>query len=242
MVTQQKTVIVTGASRGIGAKIAMTLLERGYSVVANARNMTSAAGFEPSPRLAMVNGSVAERGTAAEVVETAVARFGSIDAVVNNAGIFFTKRFLDYTMEDLRSLMSINVEGYIHMTQLAIKQMLIQKSRGCIVTITSSLVEHPIAGVTASLPMITKGGLEALTRSLAMEYVKEGIRVNAVAPGQVDTPMHAGARREDLERLSPMGKVSGVNDIADAIAYLLEAETVTGEVLHVDGGAHLGKW
>jgi NAD(P)-dependent dehydrogenase (short-subunit alcohol dehydrogenase family) len=211
-------------------------------VVANARNMTTWGAFEPSAQLAMVDGSVADPRTAAQIAETAVARFGSIDAVVNSAGIFLTRRFLDYTIEDLRSLMSINVEGYIHMSQLAFKQMLIQKSGGCIVAITSSRVEHPIMGVTASLLMVTKGGLEALTRRLAMEYVKAGIRVNAVAPGQVDTPMHAADRREDLEKLSSMGKISGVKDIADAVLYFIEAERVTGEVLHVDGGAHLSKW
>jgi NAD(P)-dependent dehydrogenase (short-subunit alcohol dehydrogenase family) len=169
-------------------------------------------------------------------------RFGSIDALVNNAGIFFSKAFIEHTIEDLRALTSVNIEGFLFISQLAIKQMLAQKAGGSIVNITSTSVDHPIAGVNASVPMITKGGLEAVTRSLAMEYAKRGIRVNAVAPGIVDTPMHANGSRDFLKTLQPMGQISSVRNIVDAIVYLTEASRVTGEVLHVDGGAHAGKW
>jgi NAD(P)-dependent dehydrogenase (short-subunit alcohol dehydrogenase family) len=162
--------------------------------------------------------------------------------VVNNAGIFFTKAFTDYTAQDFEKLSGTNLQGYIYITQLAVKQMLAQKSGGSVTCLTSAMVEHPIAGVNASLAMVTKGGLEAITRSLAMEYAKEGIRFNAVAPGQVNTPMHADESREFLKSLSPMGEISDVSDIVDAIIYLTEARHVTGEVLHVDAGAHNGKW
>lgn len=237
-----KTVVVTGASQGIGAGLVKAFLESGYSVVANARNMTQSGAFKPSDKLALVDGDISKPATAANIAKTAVAKFGSIDALVNNAGIFFAKPFTSYTVEDFIVLASTNVEGFIYVTQLAIKQMIAQKTGGSIVNITSTMVEHPIAGVTASVAMITKGGLQAITRSLAMEYVNHGIRVNAVAPGVVDTPMHANDRRDLLESLSPMGRIVAVRDIVDGVLYLTEARQVTGEVLHVDGGAHLGKW
>lgn len=242
MQNKTKTVIITGASQGIGAGLVKTFLESGYSVVANARNMTQSSTFKPSEKLALVDGDIAKSATASTIAETAVAKFGSIDALVNNAGIFFTKPFTSYTVEDFRRLAATNLEGFIFITQLAIKQMIAQNSGGSIVSITTTLVEHPIAGVTASVPMITKGGLEAITRSLAMEYVKNGIRVNAVAPGVVDTPMHKNDPRNLLESLSPMGRIVDVQDIVDAVLYLTEARQVTGEVLHIDGGAHVGKW
>jgi NAD(P)-dependent dehydrogenase (short-subunit alcohol dehydrogenase family) len=141
-----------------------------------------------------------------KIVETATSKFRSIDALVNNAGIFFAKPFTDYTPEDFKALASTNLEGFIYITQVAIKQMLAQKSGGSIVSITTTLVEHPIAGVTASIAMITKGGIQAITRSLAMEYAKDGIRVNAVAPGVVDTPMHKNYPKDFLKSLSPLGR------------------------------------
>ena len=159
-------------------------------VVANSRNITKSGAFEASDKLALVDGSIAEAATAAKIAEVAKSKFGSIDALVNNAGIYFSKPFTDYTIDDLRSLVSVNIEGFLFISQLAIKQMLAQKTGGSIVNITSTMVDHPIAGINSAVPMITKGGLEAVTRSLAMEYAKQGIRVNAVAPGIVDTPMH----------------------------------------------------
>jgi NAD(P)-dependent dehydrogenase (short-subunit alcohol dehydrogenase family) len=238
----RKTVIVTGASQGIGAGLVRTFLDRGYRVVANSRNICRSNAFTPSDRLALVDGNIAEFSTTEKIVEVATRKFGSIDALVNNAGIFFSKRFTEYTVEDLRSLLTVNIDGFLFISQLAVKQMLAQKSGGSIVNVTSTMVDHPIAGVNAAVPMITKGGLQAVTRSLAMEYVKQGIRVNAVAPGIVDTPMHKDDPKEFLKTLQPMGQISSVKDIVDAIVYLTEADQVTGEVLHVDGGSHVGKW
>jgi NAD(P)-dependent dehydrogenase (short-subunit alcohol dehydrogenase family) len=242
MANAGKTVIVTGGSQGIGAGLVKAFLERGYNVVANSRNITKSGEFEASGKLALVDGSIAEATTAANIAGVAKSKFGSIHALVNNAGIYFAKHFTDYTVEDLRSLISVNIEGLFFITQLAIKQMLAQNTGGSIVNLSAALVNHPIAGVNCAVPMITKGGIEAVTRSLAMEYAKQGIRVNAVAPGSVDTPMHDGQSKDSLKMQQPMGQVTEVKDIVDAIVYLTEAVQVTGEVLHVDGGAHLGKW
>ena len=237
-----KTVIVTGASQGIGAGIARAFLERGFNVVANSRRMSESAEIAASDHVALVEGDIGEPATAAKIVETALSRFKSIDALVNNAGIFFTKSFTDYTAEDFKSLVSTNVEGFLYITQLAIKQMLAQKAGGSIITITAALARNPIRGVTASVPMITKGGLETITQHLAMEYAKDGIRVNAVAPGAVYTPLHRDTPKDVMESLSPMGRPSTVQDITDAVLYLTEAATVTGHILYVDGGAHFGRW
>jgi NAD(P)-dependent dehydrogenase (short-subunit alcohol dehydrogenase family) len=242
MQNTKKTAIVTGGSQGIGAGLVKAFLDRGYNVVANSRNITKSGAFEASDKLALVDGSIAEAETAAKIGEVAKSRFGSIDALVNNAGIYFSKNFTDYTVEDLRSLVSVNIEGFLFISQLAIKQMLAQKTGGSVVNITAAYVNHPIAGINSAVPMITKGGLEAVTRSLAMEYAKQGIRVNAVAPGYVDTPMLKNDSKDFLKTMQPMGQVSSVKDIVDAIIYLTEADQVTGEVLHVDGGAHVGKW
>ncbi|HTX37118.1 MAG TPA: SDR family oxidoreductase [Bryobacteraceae bacterium] len=241
METKSKTMIVTGASQGIGAGVTEAFLKRGYNVVANSLHFTNSA-LAPTERLAFVEGNIGEASTAAEIAAKAIGNFGSIDGVVNNAGVFFTKPFIDYTTHDFELLSATNLQGYIYITQLAVKQMLAQKTGGSVTCITSAMVEHPIAGVNASVPMITKGGLEAITRSLAMEYAKQGIRFNAVAPGVVETPMHSKDPKEYMESLSPMGTIADVDDIVKAILYLTDARNVTGEVLHVDGGAHNGKW
>jgi len=238
----KRTTVVTGASQGIGAGLVKEFLNRAYNVVANSRNITSSGTFKPSDQLALVDGNIGESAVAAAVVETAITRFGTIDALVNNAGIFFAKPFTEFTAEDLERLSSVNLKGFLFVTQGAVKQMLTQKKGGSVVSITSSLVVNPIAGVHASVPMITKGGLEAITRSLASEYAKEHIRFNAVAPGIVDTPMHANDPKDLLKTLAPMGTISGVSDIVDAVVYLTEARNITGEVLHVDGGAHQSRW
>ena len=237
----KKTVIVTGASQGIGAAIVQVFLDRGYNVVATSRSV-SKAGFAPSPSLALVDGDIGQAATAEKVVETAIDKFGSIDHVINNAGIFSAKPFTDYTADDFRRFVSTNLEGFIFITQFAVKQMLAQGTGGSVTSITASLADNPIAGVPASIPMITKGGLNAITLSLASEYAKSNIRFNAVAPGVVDTPMHESNSKDSMKTLSPMGTISDSKDIADAVVYLTEARTVTGEVLHVDGGAHAGRW
>lgn len=232
-----KTVIVTGASQGIGAAIVRAFLARSYNVVANSRSVTR-AGFAPSPQLALVDGDIGQATTAEKVAQAAVSEFGTIDHLVNNAGIFAARPFTDYTAEDIRAFVSTNLEGFIFITQLAVKQMLLQDSGGTVTTITASLADSPIAGVPASIPMITKGGLDAVTLSLASEYAKRGIRFNAVAPGVVDTPLH----KNNPTPRSAMGTISRPEDIADAVIYLTEASHVTGEVLHVDDGAHVGRW
>ena len=242
MEPNQKTVIVTGASQGIGAGIVQAFLARGYNVVGTARSATKSKELSASDHLALIDGDIGQFETAQKVAQLAIKRFGSIDAVVTNAGIFLVKPFTDYTPDDFRALVSTNLAGFIYITQLAVKQMLSQKSGGSIVTISAALADNPIAGVTASVPMITKGGLNAVMRSLAIEYAKEHIRFNAVAPGVVDTPLHAEDSNDSLKTLSPMDSISTVEDIASAVVYLTEAGQITGEVLHVDGGAHVGKW
>lgn len=242
MTGTRKTAIVTGASQGIGASVVRAFLDRGYSVVANSRAITTSGAFESSDRLALVDGNIADEATAQKIAEAAARRFGSIDALVNNAGILITKPFTDYTIDDPRSLFSVNVEGFFFMSQRVVRQMLAQGTGGSIVNITSTMVQHPIAGLNATVAMITKGGLEAVTRGLAIEYAKQGIRVNAVAPGVVATPMHKDDPKELLMARQPMRQIVQVNDVVDAIVYLTEAAQVTGEVLHVDGGAHAGKW
>jgi NAD(P)-dependent dehydrogenase (short-subunit alcohol dehydrogenase family) len=242
MTQQQKTVIVTGASQGIGAGVVNAFLARGYNVVATSRSISKSGAFQPSNRLALVDGDIGEMATAIKVAATAIEQFGAIDALVNNAGIFFPKAFIDYTPEDFKSLVHTNLEGYVYISQLVIKQMLAQQRGGSIVGISSSLVDNPISGMTVSVPMITKGGIDSITRSLSMEYAKDGIRVNVVAPGVVATPLHKDNPVDFLQSLSPMGQIASVEDIADAVVYLTEAKQVTGEVLHVDAGAHNGKW
>jgi NAD(P)-dependent dehydrogenase (short-subunit alcohol dehydrogenase family) len=237
-----KTIIVTGASQGIGQGVVTAFLARGYNVVANSRNISKSGAFQPNERLALVDGDIGNLADAGKVARTAIEQFGRIDGLVNNAGIFFAKPFTDYTAQDFLALSHTNLEGYLYISQLVIRQMLRQQGGGSIVGITSSLVDNPIGGLPASVPMMTKGGIEALSRSLASEYAQQGIRVNVVAPGVVDTPMHKDNPKDFLKSLSPMGLISSIDDIAEAVVYLTEARQVTGEVLHVDGGAHNGKW
>ncbi len=242
MNNQPKTVIVTGASQGIGAGVVRAFLARGYNVVGTARKATTSKELPASDRLALVDGDIGQSEAAQKIAEVAVKKFGSIDAVVANAGIFLVKPFTEYTSEDFDALVATNLAGFIYITQLAVKQMQAQKTGGSIVSITAALADNPVAGVTASVAMITKGGLETVARHLAMEYAKQHIRFNAVAPGAVDTPLHANDPKDSLRSQAPMGTISTVEDIVSAVVYLTEARQITGEVLHVDGGAHLGKW
>jgi NAD(P)-dependent dehydrogenase (short-subunit alcohol dehydrogenase family) len=238
----QKTIIVTGASQGIGAGVANRFHEKGYNVVATSRRVSKSAEVSASERLALVDGDVADPAAAKAVVGVALERFGSVDALVNNAGIFFTKPFIDYTIEDYRRLTATNLEGFLHLTQAVVRQMLVQKKGGSIVSITTPLVDHPIAGLNVSVAMATKGGIEAMSKNIAMEYAKEQIRVNTVAPGVVDTPLQKDNPKDFLRTLSPLHSISSVREIVDAVVFLTEAPRITGEVLHVDGGAHLGRW
>ena len=234
-----KTAIITGASRGIGAGLVEAFLKQGYKVVATSRNVSQQ--LTASTALVLIDGDIGKPETAAKVVEAAIKNFGSIDVLVSNAGIFFTKPFTEFSITDFNALVSTNLLGFLNITQLAVKQMLKQKS-GSVVSITAALADQPILGVNGSVPMITKGGLNAIIRSLAIEYAKQGIRFNAVAPGVVDTPMHKDNPKDFLKTLQPMGSISDVKDIADAVLYLAQAGQVTGEVLHVDGGVHAGRW
>lgn len=236
MSTERKVAIVTGASQGIGAGLAEGFLAKGYRVVANSRSI------KPSTRadLVTVAGDIADPDVAKKVVSTAIQHFGRVDTLVNNAGIFVSKPFIEYTAEDFATVMSINVAGFFYVSQQAAARMLSQRS-GHIVNVTTSLVDQPIAGVPAAMASLTKGGLDAVTRGLAIEYADKGIRVNAVSPGIIKTPMHPAATHEFLAKLHPMNRLGEVQEIVDAVLYLDGAGFVTGEVLRVDGGQHAGR-
>ena len=236
MSTERKVAIVTGASQGIGAGLVDGLLAKGYRVVANSRSI------KPSTRqdLVTVAGDIADPEVAKKVVSTAIQHFGRVDTLVNNAGIFIAKPFIEYTAEDFANVMSVNVAGFFHVSQQAAARMLSQRS-GHIVNITTSLVDQPIAGVPAAMASLTKGGLDAVTRSLAIEYADKGIRVNAISPGIIKTPMHAPETHDFLAKLHPMQRIGEVKEIVDAVLYLDSAGFVTGETLHVDGGQHAGR-
>jgi len=234
----KKTAIVTGASQGIGAGLVDAFLKEAYNVVGTSLNVQS---LTASSNLVLVEGDIGKPETAAKTVDAAINHFGTIDVLVNNAGILRTKPFTDFATEDFNALFSTNLLGFLYITQLTVKQMLKQKS-GNVVTITASLADQPVASEPASVSMITKGGLNSVTRSLAIEYAKDGIRFNAVAPGVVDSPMHKDDSKEFLKTFQPMGKIVEVKDIVDAVLYLAQADQVTGEILHVDGGSHAGRW
>jgi len=237
--SDKKTAIITGASGGIGSGLVEAFRKEGYNVVATSLN--ARPSLADSPSLVFVDGDIGKQETAAKVVEAAIRHFGTIDVLVNNAGIYRTKSFTDFTTEDFNALVSVNLLGFLHITQLTVKQMLKQKS-GNVVSITAALADQPVAGINASVSMMTKGGLNTLTRSLAIEYAKEGIRFNAVAPGVVDTPLHKNVPEESLATRQPMKTVTEVKDIVDAVLYLSRAGQVTGEIIHVDGGSHAGRW
>jgi NAD(P)-dependent dehydrogenase (short-subunit alcohol dehydrogenase family) len=235
MSVQQKVVIVTGASQGIGAETAKAFRALGHRVIANARNI------KPSddPNFVTVAGDIGDPAVARRVVSEATSRFGRVDTLVNNAGIFIAKPFTAYTAEDYAAVLNVNLNGFFYITQLAIAEM--EKNRsGHIVNITTSLLKHAIDGVPSVLASLTKGGLDAAIRSLAIEYAKTGIRANAVAPGVIKSPMHAPESHEALGKLHPLGHMGEMKDIVDAILYLDAAPFVTGETLHVDGGQSAG--
>jgi len=233
----KKTAIITGASGGIGAGLVEGFLKVGYNVVATSRDANRK--LTRSGNLILLDGDIGQQQTAAQAVEAAVNNFGTIDVLVNNAGIFLNKPFTDFTTEDFDALVSTNLLGFFYITQRAVKEMLKQKS-GCVVSITAALADRPIAGVNGSVSMITKGGLNSATRNLAIEYAKDGIRFNAVAPGEVDTPMHRNDPNQSTPQ--PARERATVKDIVDAVLYLAQAGHVNGEMLHVDGAAPARRW
>jgi NAD(P)-dependent dehydrogenase (short-subunit alcohol dehydrogenase family) len=241
MADTPKTAIITGASQGIGAGLVEAFLQNGHRVVANSRNITKTSHFTPSANLALIDGDIGDPKTAARISETAVSRFGRIDVLINNAGIMIGKPFTEYTTEDFNALVSTTLAGFLYISQLAVKQMVRQKC-GSIVNISTTLVDQPNAAVKAALQIMIKGALNAVTGALAIEYAKDGIRVNTVAPGEINTPMHKPETHGFLKGLSPFGRLGEVKEIVDAVLFLTDATFTTGETLHVDGGAHAGKW
>ena len=235
MRTDRKVAVITGASRGIGAALVKAYRDRNYYVVATARSVKPSSDDE----VLTVPGDIADRKTAERAISQGVARFGRIDTLVNNAGIFIAKPFTQYTEADYAAMLGVNLAGFFYITQLAIAEMEKQGS-GHIVQITTSLVDHAIAGVPSVLASLTKGGLNGATKSLAIEYAKRGIRVNAVAPGIIKTPMNPPEMHDLLASLHPMGRMGTIEDIVDAILYLESTSFVTGEILHVDGGQSAG--
>lgn len=232
---EQKVAIITGASQGIGAALIEAYRSRNYRVVATSRSI------QPSndENVLALSGDVADRKTAERVVAEAMSRFGRIDTLVNNAGIFIAKPFTQYTESDYEAYLGTNVAGFFHMTQLAIPEMEKQGS-GHVVQISTSLVDNPTDGIPSVLASLTKGGLNSATRSLAIEYAKRGIRVNAVALGSIKSPMHPKEIHPQLDALHPMGHMGEISDVVDAVLYLESASFVTGEILHVDGGQSAG--
>ena len=233
----KKTAIITGASGDIGAGLVDGFLRNGYNVVATSRDATQK--LTASGGLVLLDGDIGKQQTAANAVEAAINNFGTIDVLVNNAGIFLNKPFIDFTSADFDALVSTNLLGFFYITQRTVKEMLKQQS-GCVVSITAALADRPIAGVNGSVSMITKGGLNAVTQNLATEYEQHGIRFNAVAPGEVDTPMHGNDANGPTSQ--PAVKKATVKDIVDAVLYLAQADLVSGEILHVDGAAPARRW
>lgn len=233
----RKVALVTGASQGIGAGAVQGLRGLGYAVVANSRNI----GPSDDPDLVTVRGDIGSREVAQKIVATALDRFGRIDTLVNNAGIFIGKPFLDYLQDDLDRVLSTNVAGFFHISQLAIRQM-VKQGGGHVVQITTTLVDQAIAQLPSALTPLTKGGLDAVTRSLAIEFAKAGVRVNAVAPGIIRTPMFGPEAYDFLAALQPLGRIGEISDIVDAVLYLDKARHVTGVTLNVDGGQVAGRW
>lgn len=235
MSEERKVAVVTGASQGLGAGIVQAFRERGYRVVATSRSI------QPSqdPDILTVAGDIGDPATGRKVIEAALAAFGRVDTLVNNAGIFIASPFTDYTDDQYRAMLSTNLNGFFHITQHAIAAME-KQGGGHIVQITTTLADHAISGVPSVLAALTKGGLNAATRSLAIEYATRGIRVNAVSPGVIKTPMHAPETHAALAAIHPVNRLGDVADIAQAVMYLEGAAFVTGEILHVDGGQIAG--
>lgn len=237
MTSPHKVAVITGASQGIGAGLVRGFLDRGYRIVANSRSIKA----DNATDVLTVAGDIADPSVAERVIGAAVEKFGRVDTLINNAGMFIAKPFTDYTEADFNAKTSLNLAGFFYVSQHAIRQMLTQGG-GHVVNVTTTLVNQPVKGVPSALASLTKGGLDAVTRSLAIEFADRGIRVNAVAPGVIKTPMHGPETHSFLAGLHPLGRMGEVREIVEAILYLESATFVTGETLHVDGGAHAGHW
>jgi len=235
MSAEQKVVVVTGASQGIGAGLVKAFRDRNYRVVANSRSIKSSN----DPDVLTVAGDISKPETARQVVAECMRRFGRIDSLVNNAGVFVAKKFTDHTEADFINVLAVNLAGFFHITQASITEME-RRGSGHIVNITTSLVDHANSNVPSALASLTKGGLNSVTKALAIEYATRGIRVNAVSPGVIKTPMHPASTLEALAKLHPMGRMGDIQDIVDAVLFLESAGFVTGEILHVDGGQSAG--
>ena len=235
MRSERKVAVITGASQGIGAALVEAYRDRDYGVVATARSIRSTNDDE----ILAVPGDVADRKTAERAIFEGLARFGRIDTLINNAGVFVAKPFTEYTKADYAAVLGVNLTGFFHITQLAIAEME-KRNSGHVIQITTSLIEHANSHVPSVLASLTKGGLSAATRSLAIEYAKRGIRVNAVAPGIIKTPMHPVELHAQLAELHPLGRMGEISDIVGAVLYLESAGFVTGETIHVDGGQIAG--
>jgi NAD(P)-dependent dehydrogenase (short-subunit alcohol dehydrogenase family) len=237
MSTEQKVVVITGASQGIGAGLVRAYRDHNYRVIANSRSIEPSSDAD----ILVVPGDISKPETADRIIREGLTRFGRIDSLVNNAGIFLAKPFIEFSEADYALNMAVNVAGFFHITQRAAAQMLKQGS-GHIVSITTSLVDQPIAGVPSALASLTKGGLNSVTKELAIEFANSGVRVNAVSPGIIKTPMHPAETHASLAPLHPVGRMGEISDIVEAVLYLEKANFVTGEILHVDGGQNAGRW
>jgi NAD(P)-dependent dehydrogenase (short-subunit alcohol dehydrogenase family) len=232
---RKRVAIITGASRGIGAGLTTAYRERGYAVIATARSI----GPSGDPDIVAVEGDIADPDTAQRIVNEAVERFGRIDTLVNNAGVYVGKPFTDYTLEDFNAMIAVNVAGFFHMTTRAIEQML-DRGHGHVVNVSTTLVEQADSSRPAALPALTKGGLVAVTRSLAIEYASRGLRVNAVSLGVIKTPQNDESSYAGMGSLHPLGRVGEIEDVVGGVLYLESASFVTGEILHIDGGQSAG--
>lgn len=230
-----KVAIITGASQGIGAGLTTAYRERGYSVIATARSIRPSG----DPGIVAVEGDIVDPATAQRIVDAAMERFGRIDTLINNAGLYIGKPFTDYTVEDLDALVGVNLAGFFHITSRTIEHML-DKARGHVVNVSTTLVEQADSGRPAGLSVLTKGGLVAATRSLAIEYAARGLRVNAVSLGVIKTPAHDASSYAGMGALHPLGRVGEIEDVVRGVLYLESAPFVTGEVLHIDGGQSAG--
>ena len=235
-VSAAKVAVITGASRGIGAALVQAYRQQGWAVVANSRSIQAS----DDPRVVTVAGDIADPAIARSVIDTAVRELGRVDTLVNNAGAFIAKRFTDYTVEDYLALIGVNLTGFVTTTQLAVAQMLRQDEGGHVVQVTTSLVDHANSNVPSVLASLTKGGLQSATKSLAIEFAQQGVRVNAVSPGIIQTPMHDPETYDGLAGLHPVGRMGRISDIVDGVLYLENAPFVTGEILHIDGGQSAG--